>query len=96
MRTVASLILCGALVAAALFFSSIAPARVAAEQSWPTREWPTASPEAEGMDSAGLAKLVSFGATRSFDSLLVARSDKVTLTGKSDKGTDHDRGDAGG
>lgn len=79
MRTVSSLMACGALVAAGLFFGSIASAQVAAEQSWPTREWPTSSPEAEGMDSADLARLISFGATRSFDSLLIARHGRIVL-----------------
>ena len=74
-----ALMACGALVAAGLFFGSIASAQVAAEQSWPTREWPTSSPEAEGMDSADLARLISFGATRSFDSLLIARHGRIVL-----------------
>jgi hypothetical protein len=46
---------------------------------WPTREWPTSSPEAQGMNSADLAGLVAFGTTRSFDSLLIARHGRIVL-----------------
>ena len=49
------------------------------EKVWPTRAWQTSSPEDEGMDSAELAKLIAFGTTRSFDSLLIARHGKVVL-----------------
>jgi len=31
--------------------------------SWPTRDWPSSSPEAQGVDSAALARLVDFGAS---------------------------------
>jgi CubicO group peptidase (beta-lactamase class C family) len=44
---------------------------------WPTTEWQTASPEEEGMDSNELVKLIDFGTTRSFDSLLVVRHGKI-------------------
>src|SRR5258707_7702298 len=44
---------------------------------WPTTEWQTASPEEEGMDSNELVKLIDFGTTRRFDSLLVVRHGKI-------------------
>jgi CubicO group peptidase (beta-lactamase class C family) len=46
---------------------------------WPTRQWQTSSPEEQGMDSAALAKLLGYGATRSFDSLLIARRGRIVL-----------------
>jgi CubicO group peptidase (beta-lactamase class C family) len=64
--TVAASICCGA-----------TPARDATEPIWPTKEWQTSSPEEQGMDSKELAKLVDFGTTHGFDSLLVARHGKI-------------------
>jgi CubicO group peptidase (beta-lactamase class C family) len=59
------------------------PGRVAAEDSvasdWPTRGWQTSSPEAQGMNSAALAKLVEFGASQNMDSLLIVRHGKIVL-----------------
>ncbi|MBW7961630.1 serine hydrolase [Bradyrhizobium sp. BR 10261] len=46
---------------------------------WPTRQWQTSTPEEQGMDSAALAKLLDFGATRSLDSLLVVRHGRIVL-----------------
>jgi CubicO group peptidase (beta-lactamase class C family) len=46
---------------------------------WPTEQWQTSTPEEQGMDSAALAKLVAFGTTRSFDSLLIARHGRIVL-----------------
>jgi CubicO group peptidase (beta-lactamase class C family) len=50
-----------------------------AETIWPTQQWQTSSPEEQGMDSAALAKLVEFGSSRSFDSLLIARHGKIVM-----------------
>jgi CubicO group peptidase (beta-lactamase class C family) len=47
--------------------------------AWPTKEWQTSSPEEQGMDSAALAKLVEFGTSWRFDSLLIARHGKIVL-----------------
>jgi CubicO group peptidase (beta-lactamase class C family) len=47
--------------------------------TWPAREWPLSSPEAEGMSSEALARLVDFGATNAMDSLLVTRHGKIVL-----------------
>jgi CubicO group peptidase (beta-lactamase class C family) len=49
------------------------------ETVWPTKEWQTSTPEEQGMDSAALAKLLDFGTTLSFDSLLIARHGKIVL-----------------
>jgi CubicO group peptidase (beta-lactamase class C family) len=46
---------------------------------WPTREWPTSSPEEQGMSSETLARLVDFGIFNSMDSLLVARHGTIVL-----------------
>jgi CubicO group peptidase (beta-lactamase class C family) len=50
-----------------------------AEPVWPTGQWQTSSPEEQGMDSADLAKLVAYGSSRSFDSLLIARHGRIVL-----------------
>ncbi|NKI70052.1 serine hydrolase [Collimonas pratensis] len=44
---------------------------------WPTTAWLTSTPEKQGMDSAALAKLVAFGESHSFDSLLVVRHGRI-------------------
>jgi len=44
---------------------------------WPTKEWLTSTPEEQGMDSSALAKLVTYGARNSFDSLLVVRHGRI-------------------
>lgn len=49
------------------------------EPAWPTRQWPTSTPEEQGMDSAALARLVEFGTSRSLDSLLIARHGRIVL-----------------
>ncbi len=50
-----------------------------ADPVWPTKEWQTSTPEEQGMDSAALAKIVEFGASRSLDSLLIARHGRIVL-----------------
>ncbi|MDI1287352.1 MAG: serine hydrolase [Reyranella sp.] len=47
--------------------------------TWPAREWPLSSPEAEGMSSQSLADLVAFGAANAMDSLLVTRHGRIVL-----------------
>ena len=59
--------------------SATASAQGATESPWPTRQWPTSTPEEQGMDPAALARLVEFGTTRSFDSLLIARHGRIVL-----------------
>ncbi len=54
-------------------------ARAQGNVVWPTRQWQTSTPEEQGMDSAALAKLVEFGSTRSFDSLLISRHGRLVL-----------------
>ena len=49
----------------------------ATEPIWPTKEWQMSTPEVEGMDSKELVKLVDWGTTHSFDSLLVVRHGKI-------------------
>jgi hypothetical protein len=49
------------------------------ETIWPTKAWQTSTPEEQGMSSAALARLLDFGATFSFDSLLIARHGRIVL-----------------
>ena len=44
---------------------------------WPTKEWLTSTPEEQGIDSSALAKLVAYGGSHSFDSLLVVRHGRI-------------------
>jgi CubicO group peptidase (beta-lactamase class C family) len=67
----------GLLVVVACLCSTVTLAR--AETIWPTPSWQTSSPEEQGMDSAALAKVLAFGKTRSFDSLLVVRHGRLVL-----------------
>jgi CubicO group peptidase (beta-lactamase class C family) len=64
-------------------FASISCATVFAQDTsgtvWPTKEWQTSTPEEQGMDSVALARLLDFGTTLSFDSLLIARHGKIVL-----------------
>jgi CubicO group peptidase (beta-lactamase class C family) len=48
-------------------------------QIWPTKEWQTSTPEEQGMDSTALARLIEFGTSRSFDSLLIVRHGRIVL-----------------
>jgi CubicO group peptidase (beta-lactamase class C family) len=67
----------GAFLFGASICSEAPGAEGATEQAWPTKEWQTSFPEEQGMDSEELAKLVDFGTTHSFDSLLVVRHGKI-------------------
>jgi CubicO group peptidase (beta-lactamase class C family) len=46
---------------------------------WPTKDWELSTPEAQGMDSAALARLVDFVGIRRQDSLLVVRHGKIVV-----------------
>jgi hypothetical protein len=54
-----------------------ARAQNADQSPWPTKEWLTSTPEEQGMDSAALAKLVAYGASHDFDSLIVVRHGRI-------------------
>jgi len=54
-------------------------AHAQADAIWPTKQWQTSTPEEQGMDSAALARLIEFGTSRSFDSLLIARHGRIVL-----------------
>src|SRR6266849_478956 len=61
----------GMLVLAASLCSHAVCAQGKTESIWPTQQWQTSTPEEQGMESAALASLLDFGATRSLDSLLL-------------------------
>jgi CubicO group peptidase (beta-lactamase class C family) len=54
-------------------------AQAGAEPIWPTRQWQTSTPEAQGIDPAALVRLLDFGASHRFDSLLIARRGQIVL-----------------
>ena len=66
-------------LAAALLIAALPlkPALAEEPTAWPTTGWTTTTPEAQGMDSAALAKLIDFGAANAMDSLLVTRHGKL-------------------
>src|SRR5579859_675031 len=68
-----------ALIALASMCCGIGNTFAAEETIWPMPEWRVSTPEQQGMDSAELAKLVAFGRTRSFDSLLITRHGRKVL-----------------
>ena len=76
-RFAASWIALNLFILAGLISGSSAHAQ--ADAIWPTKQWQTSTPEEQGMDSTALAKLVEFGTSRSFDSLLIARHGKIVL-----------------
>ncbi|MET4442842.1 CubicO group peptidase (beta-lactamase class C family) [Bradyrhizobium sp. GM2.2] len=53
--------------------------RAAEASVWPIPDWQVSSPEEEGMDSAELAKVVAYGKSKSFDSLLITRHGRIVL-----------------
>lgn len=59
--------------AAAPTASAASSATAPSTTLWPGDDWAESTPEAQGMDSAALAKLVDFGAAQGMDSLLVTR-----------------------
>ena len=67
----------GAFAIAAAICNGAMPTPATPDSVWPTLEWRTSSPEEEGMDSKELAKLVDWGTTHNFDSLLVQRHGKI-------------------
>lgn len=46
---------------------------------WPIPDWQVSPPEEQGMDSAELAKIIAYGKTKSFDSLLITRHGRIVL-----------------
>src|SRR5260370_38389278 len=64
------------LLVGALFLvasQAIAGTSSPAETVWPTKGWEVSTPEAQGMDSAALARLADAGGARRRHSLLIAR-----------------------
>jgi CubicO group peptidase (beta-lactamase class C family) len=47
------------------------------KSAWPTKEWLPSTPEEQGMDSAALARFVTYGGSHRFDSLLVVRHGRI-------------------
>ncbi|NPV20995.1 serine hydrolase domain-containing protein [Bradyrhizobium aeschynomenes] len=69
--------------AAALLPAWLLTANALAEDAglarFPTADWATATPEDEGMDSAAVERLVSFGARERLDSLALVRHGRIVL-----------------
>src|SRR5947209_4279519 len=68
-----------ALLSRHVAYTQAAPSQAAAAPVWPTRQWQTSTPEEQGIESAALAGLLDFGASRSLDSLLLARHGRIVL-----------------
>jgi CubicO group peptidase (beta-lactamase class C family) len=52
-------------------------AQGSAETTWPTKSWAVSTPEEQGMDSGGLARLIDIVGTRKQDSLMIVRHGKI-------------------
>ena len=52
-------------------------AQNATEATWPTKSWAVSTPEEQGVDSAGLARLIETVGTRRQDSLMIVRHGKI-------------------
>lgn len=48
-----------------------------AETTWPTKSWAVSTPEEQGLDSAGLARLIEIVGARRQDSLMIVRHGKI-------------------
>jgi CubicO group peptidase (beta-lactamase class C family) len=48
-----------------------------AEATWPTQSWAVSTPEEQGMDSGGLARLIETVGTRKQDSLMIVRHGRI-------------------
>jgi CubicO group peptidase (beta-lactamase class C family) len=48
-----------------------------AETTWPTTSWAVSTPEEQGLDSGGLARLIEIVGTRRQDSLMIVRHGKI-------------------
>ena len=71
-------LLAGAQCLVALHVLAGAPdARGSAETTWPTKSWAVSTPEEQGMDSGGLARLIDTVGTRRQDSLMIIRHGKI-------------------
>jgi CubicO group peptidase (beta-lactamase class C family) len=46
---------------------------------WPIPDWQVSTPEEQGMDSSAIAKIIAYGKTKSFDSLLITRHGRIVL-----------------
>ncbi|MDQ0013946.1 CubicO group peptidase (beta-lactamase class C family) [Variovorax boronicumulans] len=66
-----------ALLFAALPLKAALAAPADEPAAWPTAGWTASTPEAQGMDSAALAKLVERGEANGLDSILITRHGKV-------------------
>jgi CubicO group peptidase (beta-lactamase class C family) len=77
-NTVLTALLAGAQCLVALPALAGAPdAQNSAEATWPTKSWAVSTPEEQGLDSAGLARLIETVGTRKQDSLMIVRHGKI-------------------
>lgn len=58
-------------------FNAAAADGQASQEVWPTKSWAVSTPEEQGMDSAGLARLIENVGTYRQDSLMVIRHGKI-------------------
>jgi CubicO group peptidase (beta-lactamase class C family) len=52
-------------------------AQDSAQATWPTKSWAVSTPEEQGVDSAGLARLIEIVGARRQDSLMIVRHGKI-------------------
>jgi CubicO group peptidase (beta-lactamase class C family) len=77
-NTMLTALLAGAQCLAAFSALAGAPdAQNSAETTWPTKSWAVSTPEEQGVDSAGLARLIEIVGARRQDSLMIVRHGKI-------------------
>jgi CubicO group peptidase (beta-lactamase class C family) len=77
-NTAAAMLLAAVQCVIALHALAAAPdAQPSAETTWPTKSWAVSTPEQQGMDSGGLARLIEIVGARRQDSLMIVRHGKI-------------------
>jgi CubicO group peptidase (beta-lactamase class C family) len=77
-NTAIAMLLAGAQCFAAFAaLTGAADAQNSAEATWPTKSWAVSTPEEQGMDSGGLARLIETVGTRKQDSLMIVRHGRI-------------------
>jgi CubicO group peptidase (beta-lactamase class C family) len=79
MQRIATALIAAQCLAGFCALAASADCACSSQTPWPTRDWEASTPEAEGMDSAALARLVDFVGIYKQDSLFIVRHGKIVV-----------------
>jgi CubicO group peptidase (beta-lactamase class C family) len=79
MERIATALLAAQCLAASYALAAAPDCAGSSQTPWPTKDWERSTPEAQGMDSGALARLVDFVGTFKQDSLLIIRHGKTVV-----------------